>query len=194
MLALTISMLMTAGCMFPLHQESLLWHWMVYSHVWPLSIHGCRQNWNWTQIKLNSSLLGTKDSGVYSSPSFILSFSVSKLTQQKSARNLGVIFDGHFTFHSPISAVCSSYFYQMQNLRRPWLVCLSNVHVLTMWCVFGVFSVLFPIDWRLNKIGKPGLHSGSMASKDPTLTNLVSYPSNNNEMRTSWHFSLYVVF
>ena len=56
--------------------------WMVYSHVWPLSSHGCRQiNWNWTQVKLNSSLLETADNGANSSVWFPLSFSVSKLTQ-----------------------------------------------------------------------------------------------------------------
>ena len=81
MLSLTISMLMTVNCMFPLHQGTLLQHWMVYSHVWPLSSHGCRPiNWNWTQIKLNSSLLGTNDSGANTSLCFPLSFLVSKLT------------------------------------------------------------------------------------------------------------------
>ena len=80
-LSLTISMLMTASCVFPLHQGTLQQHWMVYSHVWPLSSHGCRPiNWNWTQIKLNSSLLGTNDSGANTSLCFQLSFSVSKQT------------------------------------------------------------------------------------------------------------------
>ena len=37
-------------------------------------------NWNWTQIKLNSSLLGTNDSGANTSLCFQLSFSVSNLT------------------------------------------------------------------------------------------------------------------
>ena len=56
-------------------------HWMVYNHVWPLSSHGCRPiNWNWTQIKLNSSLLGTNDSEANTSLCFQLSFLVSKLT------------------------------------------------------------------------------------------------------------------
>ena len=50
--------------MFPLHQGTLLRHWMVYRCAWPPSSHGCRWiNWNWTQIKLNSSLLGANDSG-----------------------------------------------------------------------------------------------------------------------------------
>ena len=80
-LSLTTSMLMTASCMFPLHQGTLHQHWMVYSHVWPLSSHGCRRiNWNWTQIKLNSSLLGTNDGGANTSLFFQLSFSVSKPT------------------------------------------------------------------------------------------------------------------
>ena len=41
-LSFTTSMLMTASCMFPLHQATLQQHRMVYSHVWPLSSHGCR--------------------------------------------------------------------------------------------------------------------------------------------------------
>ena len=46
-----------------------------------LSSHGCWWiNWNWTQIKLNSFLLGLNDSGAYSSLCFRLSLSVSKLT------------------------------------------------------------------------------------------------------------------
>ena len=60
-LSLTISMLMTASSMFPLSQGTLQQHWKVYSHVIPLSSHGCRPiNWNWTRIKLNSFLLGTE--------------------------------------------------------------------------------------------------------------------------------------
>ena len=80
-LSLTISMLMIASYLFPLLQGTLLWHWMVYSHVWPPSSHGYwRINWNWTQIKLNSSLSGTNDSSANTSLCFLLSFSVSKLT------------------------------------------------------------------------------------------------------------------
>ena len=64
MLSLIISMLMIASCMFPFHQATLLQRWMVYSHVWLLSSHGCRQiNWNWTQIKRNSSSLGMNGNG-----------------------------------------------------------------------------------------------------------------------------------
>ena len=45
--------------------------------------HGCRRlNWNWTQMKLNSSLSGTHDSGANFSLCFLFGFSVSKLTQQ----------------------------------------------------------------------------------------------------------------
>ena len=36
----------------------------------------------------------------------------------KSARNLGVIFDQNFSFHSHISQVCSSCFYHIRDLRR----------------------------------------------------------------------------
>ena len=61
--------------------EPLQQHWMVYSRVWPLSSHGCQPiNWNRTQIKLNSSLLGMNDSGANTSLCFQLSFSVSKLS------------------------------------------------------------------------------------------------------------------
>ena len=41
-----------------------------------------------------------------------------KANPAKSARNLGVIFDKNFTFHSHISAVHSSCFYHMRDLRR----------------------------------------------------------------------------
>ena len=44
-------------------------------------------------------------------------FSV-KTNPNKSARNIGVLFDKHFTFHSYILAVCSSCFYHMRDLRR----------------------------------------------------------------------------
>ena len=41
-----------------------------------------------------------------------------KTNPAKSARNRAVIFDKNFTFRSHISAVCSSYFYHMRDLRR----------------------------------------------------------------------------
>ena len=93
--------------------------WLVYSHVWPLSSHRCRPiNWNWTQIKLNSSLLETNDSG--SKYLSMLPFELHgvKTNPTKSARNLGVIFDNNFTFRSHISVACSSCFYNMRDLRR----------------------------------------------------------------------------
>ena len=110
---------MTASCMFPLHQGTLLQHWMVYIHVWPLSSHGCRQmNWNRTQIKADSSLSVMNDSGANSSLYSILSFLVSKPTQQNLFGILGVRFDKNFTFHSHVSAVCSSCVYHIWDLQR----------------------------------------------------------------------------
>ena len=86
-LSLNLSMLMTASCLFPLHQGTQLRHWMVYSHVWPLSSNGCwRINWNWPQIKLNSSLSEMKDADNSMFP--IELFSV-KTTPAKSVWNLG---------------------------------------------------------------------------------------------------------
>ena len=41
-----------------------------------------------------------------------------KTNPAKSPRYLGVIFDKNFTFHSHISAVCSSHFYHMRYLQR----------------------------------------------------------------------------
>ena len=41
-----------------------------------------------------------------------------KTNPAKSARNRGVIFDKNLTFHSYISAVCTSCFYHMPDLRR----------------------------------------------------------------------------
>ena len=106
MLSLTISMLMTACCMFPLHQGTLLQHWMVYSCVWPLSSHGCRRiNWNWALMKLNFSLLGMSDSGVDTSLCFPLSFSVSglNLLDRPQGSGLGLLL---FTLYTtPLSSL-----------------------------------------------------------------------------------------
>ena len=41
-----------------------------------------------------------------------------KTNPAKSARNLGVIFDKNFTFHSHFSVVCNSCFYRMRDLQR----------------------------------------------------------------------------
>ena len=41
-----------------------------------------------------------------------------KANQAKSARNIGVIFDKNFTFHSLTSAICSSCFYHIWDLWR----------------------------------------------------------------------------
>ena len=49
-------MLMIANCMFPVHQTTLLWHWMVYSGAWPPSSHRCRRiKTDRTQLKVNPS-------------------------------------------------------------------------------------------------------------------------------------------
>ena len=109
-------------------------------------IYGCRRvNWNWIQIKLNSSLLGTNKSRANASLCFLLSFSVSKLTQQNLLRILGVIFDENSTFHSHTSAVCSSCFYHMQDLQH---IChhldLDRANYLQLlWCpVVAIIAIL----------------------------------------------------
>ena len=102
MLSLIISMLMIASCIFPLYQATLLQDWMVYNHAWPLSSTGGWQiNWNWTQIKRNSSSLGINGNGENLSmfPIELLGF---KTYPSKSARNLGVIFNKNFSFRSHI--------------------------------------------------------------------------------------------
>ena len=73
-------------------------------------------NWNWTQIKLNSSLSGTNDSGANTSMFPVGLFGV-KTNPAKSAQSFEVIFDKHFTFCSHISAVCSSCFHHTRDLR-----------------------------------------------------------------------------
>ena len=94
-------------------------HRMVYSHVWPLSSHGCRPiNWNWTQVKLNSSLLGNARQWSKYLSMFPIELLGVKTNPAKSARNLGVIFDKNFTFRSHISVVYTSCFYHMRDLRR----------------------------------------------------------------------------
>ena len=109
-------MQITASCMFPLHQETLLQHWMVCSPAWPLSSRGYqRTNWNWTQMKLNSSL-SEKRTTVEQIPMFSIELFSVKTNPSKSARNVGVIFDKNFTFRSHISAVCSPCFYHIRDL------------------------------------------------------------------------------
>ena len=50
--------------LYVFHQATLLQRWMVYNHAWLLFSHGCQQiNWNWTQIKRNSSSLGMNGNG-----------------------------------------------------------------------------------------------------------------------------------
>ena len=118
--SLTTSTLITASCMCPLHQVTLLQYWMLYSRAWPPSSHVCWWiNWNWTQIKLNCSLSGTNDSGANSSLCFLVSFLVSNLTLQNLLGILGV----HLTYISP-----SAHIYQ-----------LSGDHYFTisrmLWCI-----------------------------------------------------------
>ena len=111
-------MLMIASCMFHSHQETLLQHWMAYSHVWPRSSHGWGQiNRNKTHIKLNSSSSGTNDSAANISK-FPIELLGVKTNPAKSTRNLAVKFDKTFTFRSHISAVCSSCLYHMRDLQR----------------------------------------------------------------------------
>ena len=119
MLSLTISMLMTASGMSPLQQGTLLQHWMVYSHVWSLSNHGCwRINWNWTQTKLNPFLIVNEWQWSKYLPMFPFELFSVKTNPAKSAWNLGVIFEKKFTFCSHISAVGSSGVYHMRDIRR----------------------------------------------------------------------------
>ena len=93
----------------------LLQHWMVYSHVWSLSSHGCwRINWNWTQIKLNSFLSAMTNSWANTSV-FYWAF----WCQNYSSKiwNLGLIFWQTFIFCLCISATCSSCFYHIWALQ-----------------------------------------------------------------------------
>ena len=109
-----------------LHQVTLLQHWMVFNRDWLLSSLGYWWiNLNWIQTKRNSSLLGANDIGKNISLCFVLRFLVSQLTQQKPARNHGVLFDRKFTFHSHISAVCTSRFYIIRDLWR--ICCYRNL-------------------------------------------------------------------
>ena len=90
---------------------------MVYSHVWPLSSHGCRRiNWNWTQIKQFLLIGKERQRSKYLSMFPIELFGV-KTIPAKSAWNLGVIFDKNFTFCWHISAFCSSCFYHIRDLQ-----------------------------------------------------------------------------
>ena len=66
--------------------------------------------------KLKSFLSGMNNSWANISLCFLLRHLLSKLSQQNLLVILGVLFDKTFTFHSHISAVCSSCFYHAQDL------------------------------------------------------------------------------
>ena len=84
---------MSASCMCPLHQATLLQHWTVYNHACPLSSHGCwRLKWRWTQIKPNSSSLSEKNNSGATFFMFPIDLFGVKSKPAKSTRNLGVIF------------------------------------------------------------------------------------------------------
>ena len=119
MLSLIISMLMIASCMFSFHRATVLQRWMVYSHVWLLSSHGCRQiNWNWTLDKTEFLLIGNERQRNKYLSMFPIELLGVEISRAKSARNLGVIFDKNFNFRSHISAICSSCIYHIRDLRR----------------------------------------------------------------------------
>ena len=105
MLSLTIFMLMTASCMFPLHQ-------------------GTVQSWMSTnKLKLNPDkteflLIGNERQQSKYLSMFSIGLLGVRTNPVKSARNLGVLFDKNFTFRSHISAVCSLRFNNMWDLRR----------------------------------------------------------------------------
>ena len=116
MLSLTISGLMIASCTFPLHQGTLLRHWMVYNCASSLS-------WTWTKkLKLNPDeteflLIGNKRQ----QSKYLCMFPTEpygvKTNPAKSAWNLGSTIWQQF--HLLItSAVCSSCFYHIQDLWR----------------------------------------------------------------------------
>ena len=110
---------LVASCIFPFHQATLLQHRMVYNPAWPLSNHGCRQiTWNWTQIKVNSSSFGNERQRSKCLSKFPIELLGVKTYPAKYARNLGVVFDKNFNFHSHISAICSSCIYHIRDLRR----------------------------------------------------------------------------
>ena len=110
---------MIASCIFPFHRATLLQHWLVYNRAWPLSSSGCPQiNWNWTQIKLNSSSLGMNGNGAKNISMFPIELLGIETYPAKSARNLGVIFDKNFNFRSHIFAICSSCIYHIRDLQR----------------------------------------------------------------------------
>ena len=110
----TISMLMIARCMF-LFESGDYAVALNGLQLFLVSIRSCisTNRLRLNPHKLNSSFLGTSK---YLSIYFLLSFLGVKTNPEKSARNLGEIFDKNFTFHSHISAVCSSCFYHIWDL------------------------------------------------------------------------------
>ena len=111
-------MLMTASCMFPLHQGTAaalnsLQSCLASVQSW-MSTNKLKLNPDKTEFLLiGSELQRSKYLSVF--PIELLSV---KTNPANSACNLGVIFDKNFTFRSHISVVCNSCFYHMWDLRR----------------------------------------------------------------------------
>ena len=77
---------------------------MVYNCAWPLC-HECQLiNWNWSQIKLNSSLSGVNDSGAGTLSMFPIELLVSKLTSKICSESWSNI---RRKFHLPLTYISS---------------------------------------------------------------------------------------
>ena len=111
-------MLVTASCMFPLHQGTAV------------ALNGLQsclasvQSWMSTnKLKLNPDKTEflliwnerQQSKYLYMFPIELLGV---KTNPAKAARNLGVIFEENLTFHSHISTVCNACFYHMRDLWR----------------------------------------------------------------------------
>ena len=69
-----------------------------------------------------------------------------KTNPAKSARNLDVIFDKNFTFHSHISVVCNSCFYHNWDLRRiPRYLDLDSAKLLTTALVSSILIIVIHV-------------------------------------------------
>ena len=112
---LMIAMLMTASCTFPLHQGTGALNGLQ-------SCLASVQSWMSTNKpkldldKIEFLLIGNECQWSEYPFMFPIELLGVKTNPAKSARNLGVICDKHFTLHSHISAVCSSCFYYIRDL------------------------------------------------------------------------------
>ena len=128
---------------------------MVYNRDWPLSSHGNQWiNWNWIQIKLNSSLLGNERQRSKYLSMFLLSFSVSKTNPAKicleSCSNIWQNFHLLLTYISSLQFMLFtiSRIYSTFAITLTWIV--QNYFQMLLYLVVTIIAIHFcMVSWTI---------------------------------------------